>query len=158
MQHIKAVSVKQAEEKKCNIAHIFATIGFRLDDKYYDGSERHKSLLTELGAPLSNTTMAQHYNVTRTGELVNMPQIVADLASHLALSAVLIQEYDYEMYKEARYIEASHLHADARGKAAFMEEGLSHVDGQTSLCYWPWSFRVKDLVAEVKNAKRENKL
>ena len=91
VQHIKAASVKQAEKKKCKIAHIFATIGLRLDDKHFNGSNRQKSLLIELEAPLSNTTMAHHYNVTRTGELVNMPQIVADLASHLALSAVLIQ-------------------------------------------------------------------
>ena len=91
MQCIKAASVKHAEEKKCKIAHIFATIGFRLDDKIWKGDNHVKSLLTELEAPLSNTTMAHHYNVTRTGELVNMPQIVADLASHLALSAVLIQ-------------------------------------------------------------------
>ena len=143
MQHIKAVSVKQAEEKKCKIAHIFATIGFRLDDKHAFGIDHAKSLLTELGAPLSDTTIEHHYNVTRTGELVNMPQIVADLASHLSLSAVLIQESDNGMYVKAGLVKASHLHADARGKAAFMEEGLSHVDGQTSLCYWPWRITVK---------------
>ena len=137
VQSIKAASVKQAEEKKCKIAHIFVTIGFRVDDKDDYGNDRHKSLLTELEAPLSNTTMAQHYNVTRTGELVNMPQIVADLANHLALSAVLIQEWDDKMYDKTKEIKASDLHADARGKAAFMEEGLNHVDGQTSLCYWP---------------------
>ena len=86
-----------------------------------------------------------------------MPQIVADLASHLALSAVLITEWDWNMDFKAKQIKASHLHADARGKAAFMEEGLSHVDGQTSLCYWPRSFTVEELLDGVKNAKRENK-
>ena len=154
VQLIKAGSVKQTEEKSCKIAHIFVTIGIRLDDKSYEGRDRHKSLLTELAAPLSNTTMAHHYNVTRTGELVNMPQIVADLASPLALSAVLIQEWDRDMYKKARYdIKASDLHADARGKAAFMEEGLSHVDGQTSLCYWPWKCTGKQLLDDVKERK-----
>ena len=116
-----------------------------------------KSLLTELGAPLSNTTLAHHYNVTRTGELVNMYMLVANLASHLALSAVLIQEYDGGM-SSYYTIEASHLHADARGKAAFMEEGLSHVDGQTSLCYWPWYCTIENLLNDVKKAKKENKL
>ena len=87
-----------------------------------------------------------------------MPQIVANLASHLALSAVLITEEDWDMYSKATYIKARHLHADARGKAAFMEEGLSHVDGQTSLCYWPWEYTVKELLDNVKKAKKENKL
>ena len=131
MQRIKEDSVKYVRENKCKIAHIFVSIGFRLD-----GDGFHKSLLTELNAPLSNTTMAHHYNVTRTGELVNMPQLVADLPSQYSLSAVFIQEYDIDMLLKAREIKASHLHADARGQAAFMEEGLSHVDGQNSLCYW----------------------
>ena len=86
-----------------------------------------------------------------------MPQLVADLVSHLALSAVLIQEDDREMYLKALDIEASDLHADARGKAAFMEEGLSHLDGQNSLCYWPWDTTVELLFYLVKEAMRENK-
>ena len=32
VQHIKASSVKHAEEQKCKIAHIFVTIGYRLFD------------------------------------------------------------------------------------------------------------------------------
>ena len=70
------------------------TIGYRLDDIDIYGKDHAKSLLTELEAPLSDTTIAQHYNVTRAGELLNMPQLVADLASHPSLSAVLIPEWD----------------------------------------------------------------
>ena len=102
VQRIKVCSVKHAEEKKCKIAHIFVTIGFRLDDKDEDGHDCHKYLLTKMEAPLPNTKMAHHYNVTKTGELINMPLLVADLASHLSLSAVLIQEYDWDMFKKAR--------------------------------------------------------
>ena len=85
-----------------------------------------------------------------------MPQLVADLASHLSLSAVLIQEHDEDMQQRARQIKVSDLHADARGKAAFMEEGLNHVDGQDSLCYWPWFNTVQDLHRDVKASKSEN--
>ena len=38
-----------------------------------------------------------------------------------------------------------------------MEEGLNHVDGQTSLCYWPWSFEVGQLLDGVKEAKKNKK-
>ena len=130
VMRIKEESIREAEEKRCKIAHIFVLIGFRLDGEY------HKSVLTEREAPLSETTMAHHYSVTTTGELINMPQLVADLTSHPSQSAVLIQEYDEDLEDMAYEIKATHLHADARGRAAFMEEGLNHVEGQTSLCYW----------------------
>ena len=59
------------------------------------------------------------------------------------------------MFKKALEIKASDLHADARGKAAFMEEGLNHVNGQTSLCYWPWMCTVESLLDDVKEAKNK---
>ena len=86
-----------------------------------------------------------------------MPQLVADLVSHPYLSAVLIQEYDEDMDNKASYIKKEDLHVDARGTAAFMEEGLNHVDGQTSLCYWPWEGTVEQLLCDVKKAKSENR-
>ena len=74
--------------------------------------------------------MAHHYWPTTTGEMLNYPQLVADLTSHPSLSAVLIHEFDEGMLEKVdEKLEASHLHADVKGKAAFMEEGLNHVEG-----------------------------
>ena len=52
-------------------------------------------------------------------------------------------------YKENK-IERTHLHADVKGKQAFMEDGMNHVVGQTSLCYWTGFFKVKDILHEVR--------
>ena len=62
------------------------------------------------------------------------------------------------MHLNALEIKVSHLHADARGQAAFIEDSLSHVDGHTSLCYFPRMRTVKGLVDDVKDARKENKL
>ena len=87
-----------------------------------------------------------------------MPQLVADLVSHPSLSAILIHEHDDEMNsKGSIHINESHLHADARGTAAFIEEGLNHVQGQTSLCYWPWEGTVEKLLLDVKKVKDDNR-
>ena len=34
-----------------------------------------------------------------------------------------------------------------------MEEGLNHVDGQPSLCYWPWATTIADLCIDVRIAR-----
>ena len=81
--------------------------------------------------------MAHYYHITTEGKFINYPQLVADITSHSKIAAVLINEYDGDMRRKALFIKASHLHADAKGRQAFMEDGLNHVDGQTSLCYWP---------------------
>ena len=73
--------------------------------------------------------MAHHYAITTEGKFINFSQLVADITSHPSIVAVLIHEYDLDMDGRARYIKASHLHVDVKGKRAFMEEGLNHVDG-----------------------------
>ena len=67
------------------------SIGFRIERSMYGSSLK---LLNELELPLSNKTIAHHYNITTTGELLEFPQLVADLASHPSLFAVLINEKD----------------------------------------------------------------
>ena len=59
--------------------------------------EANTSLLEEREAPLSDTTVAHHYCPTTTGEVLNYPQLVANLTSHPSLSAILIQEHDDDM-------------------------------------------------------------
>ena len=143
------------------------TIGYRLDSY-------HRKLLTQLGAPLSDKTMAHHYCLTTIGEVLNMPQLVANLTSHPLLSAILIHERDeanqemknndtISMVDKDLQINASHLHSSVKGIAAFKEEGLSHVEGQPSLCYWPSGHvvggpKVKELCDFVSEAKSEQKL
>ena len=68
------------------------SIGFRILDKDDFQEHVHTRLLTELEAPLSNTTMAHHYNLTTTGEALNLSQLFADLVSHQSLSAILVHE------------------------------------------------------------------
>ena len=98
--------------------------------------------------------MVQHYGVTTDGMPINYPQLVAAIASHPSIFAVLVHEHAAEMSLKAKLeIKASHLHADAKGKQAFMEDGLSHVDGQTSLCYWPYD-KVKELCDEIKEVRK----
>ena len=145
-RRIKEESVKFTEENNCTLGLVFSTIGFGLD------VEDRKDLLLLRDAPLSDTTMAHFYAITTAGKFINYSQLVADITSHPSIAAVLIHEFDMDMKIKANEIEAvkrdihegrvresrsSHLHADAKGKQAFMEEGLNHVDGQTSLCYWP---------------------
>ena len=72
-------------------------------------------------------------------------QLVADLAGHPSIFAVLIHEYDDLMQEKAEKIEVSHVLANQIGTKAFMVDGLNHVDGQASLCYWPYDCRTKDL-------------
>ena len=98
-------------------------IGFQLAKK------REDCVLSELDAPLSDTTMAHYYSITTEGKVVNYSQLVADITSHPSIAAVLFHEYNLDMQSRARKIKAKHLHADAKGKKAFMEEGLNHVDG-----------------------------
>lgn len=109
----------------------FVDIGFRI----WPNTMSFK-LLEELDAPLSDTTMFHYYAISTEGKFINYAQLVADITSHPSIAAFLIHERDECMDREAGYIRTSHLHADAKGKQAFMEDGLNHVDGQTSLCYW----------------------
>ena len=99
--------------------------------------------------------MAHHYHITTEGKFINYSQLVADITSHPKIAAVLVAESDHDMWIKARDIEVSHLHADAKGRQAFMEDGLNHVDGQTSLCYWPYHFTVERLCKEVNKARHE---
>ena len=39
-----------------------------------------------------------------------------------------------------------------------MEEGLNHVDGQTSLCYWPIEGSVESLCNEIKKVRHEKQM
>ena len=80
--------------------------------------------------------MAHVYSVTNDGKFVNYSQLVADITSHPSIAAVLVHEYDMDILSEAYTLRASHVHEDAKGEKAFMEDGLNHVEGQTSLCYW----------------------
>ena len=166
IKRIKEESVRFAEKNDCNIGHVFVSVGFRLINegpKDPFGDEyglNHKHLLTELEAPLSETTMAHHYNITTKGELLNLPQLVADLTSHPFLSAVLIhEETGDDMNIRSTEIQATDLHSDVKGKSAFMEEGLNHVDGQPSLCYWPHTgLNVIDLCDDIKTLREQLKV
>ena len=117
IKSIKEDSAKFSDQNNSNVIHVFVTIGFLIVSKFTGGI----SLLTEVEAPLADTTMAHFYSPTTTGEMLNYSQLVADLTSHPSLLALLINEHDGDMEMKAWHIEASHLHADARGKAAFME-------------------------------------
>ena len=39
-----------------------------------------------------------------------------------------------------------------------MEEGLNHVDGQTSLCYWPEEITIEELCDEIKKVRHEKQM
>ena len=88
IKSIKENSAEFADQNDCNVGHIFVTIGFMLSHSC------SKYLLTEVEAPFARTTMGFWYYPTTTGEVLNYPQLIADLTSHPSLSAVLIQEND----------------------------------------------------------------
>ena len=99
--------------------------------------------------------MAHNYAITTEGQLLNYSQLVADITSHPSIVAILIHDCENQISSKEREIKASHLHADARGKQAFMEEELNHVDGQNSLCYWPETCTIKLLCDDIKRVRRE---
>ena len=103
--------------------------------------------------------MAHHYHITTEGKFINYPQLVADITSHPRIAAVLVNEDDDDMKDKVRWsLKASNLHADAKGRQAFMEDGLNHVNGQTSLCYWPIGCTVERLCDEVKKVRHEQQM
>ena len=88
---------------------------------------------------------------------MNYPQLVADITSHPRLVALLINERMHGMLDLPDKIKASHLNANVKGKQAFLEDGLNHIGGLTSLCYWYALSEVKTLCDEAKKARQELK-
>ena len=149
-RRIKEESATYVEDNNCRLGLVFSTIGFFIN------IDCNEDLLDSLEAPLSDPTMAHYYHITTEGKFINYPQLVVDITSHPKIAAVLINEYDWHMWGKAKQIEASHLHADAKGRQAFIEDGLNHVDGQTSLCYWnAYSCTVNGLCNDVKAVRHE---
>ena len=97
-RRIKEESARYVEENNCVLGLVFSTIGFYIEDKH------SKDLLTSLEAPLSDPTMAHYYHITTEGKFINYPQLVADITSHPKIAAVLINEYDRDMFYKAEEI------------------------------------------------------
>ena len=95
-RRIKEDSIKYTEVNNCKLGLLCYDIGFQFNKM------EHNDLLSELDAPLSDTTMAHYYSITTEGKLINYSQLVADITSHPSIAAVLIHEIDGEMYKQEK--------------------------------------------------------
>ena len=60
---------------------------------------------------------------------------------------------DSDIEKE---LEAYHLHADVLVESQLYEDGLNHVDGQTSLCFWNGEITFEDLFDDIKKARSDH--